>query len=255
MADHKLQKKQQKDQERTPKKAEVPSRDAIQKPHSSDASQPPLKDLVWEVFQHYANDIPYHSWFNERKRWLELVVCILYSFGAQAGQNARRAVSMFEDLGLLDVAELAELPWRESLPDLTHPHLSLMSSILQRFDFVAQDIPLVLGMVMGVARDLQTHYQGLIQLYLRQHGKRMLDNLQNDFSGLSTSDERLIHAFAIWLQNVLTMPVLLDTPSLQHFCQSAGCTLDELYQAADALNISASILDDVVDIWAVEHKT
>lgn len=214
----------------------------------------PLKGLLLGVVDRYAADVPYHPWFDERNRWKEMVVCILFSFGGIAAQSARQASEVLAELGLLNVGDLAALPWENDEPDFKHPHLRLMAEVLDRFDFVQPDIVLALVQIIRLARDLQTHFDGHIQVYLRQQGERMLSELRTNFPGLSVLEERLQYAFTMWFQNVLTMPLFLNTPSTSRFCETAGCTLDELQHTVDELDVSSSLLDDVLDLWASNRE-
>jgi hypothetical protein len=217
-------------------------------------TRPSLEDILWEVVQHYGDYVPYHPWFNEQRRWHELIVCTLFSLiGGDGSQAVRRAVDILVELNLLNIPDLSALPWVEDSLDLTHPHIALMRQILERLGFAAEVIPVALAQIVQLAQDVHHYHQDHIQIYLRQHGQRMLANLQQDFPSLPVDSAPLQSAFATWLQNVLTMPIFLDTPNARLFCEAAGCTLSQLHETADKLNVSASLLDDMLDFWAAER--
>jgi hypothetical protein len=218
------------------------------------SAQLSLKELLLGVVDRYATDVPYHPWFNERNRWHELVICILFAFGGKAAKSARQAADVLGELGLLNVPDLARIPWIGDELDFKHPQLKLTGEVLERLGFVQADISLALGQIVRIARDLQANYDGHVQVYLRQHGQRILAALTADFPSLPTADERLQYAFGMWLQNALTMPLYLNTPSTSRFCKAAGCSLNELQRTVDELDISASLLDDVLDLWASEQE-
>jgi hypothetical protein len=217
-------------------------------------SKLPLEKLLQEVVERYAKAAPHHQWINERDRWHELVACILFTFGGQAGENARRAGSILSDLDLLNIEVLTNLPLPDGNTAQENTHLTLMRNILVQMGFTEDQAMPALQSILRIAQDLHTHYGGRIQSYLRQYGERMLANLEVDFPKVSSSDEFISHAFAIWLQNVLTMPIFVDTASTRQFCEEAGCTLDELHQTADRMDINASLLDDLLDLWAQERE-
>ncbi len=215
---------------------------------------PSLEDLLRQVIEHHADELPFHPWFDEAKRWQELVICLFFAYAGQIGLDVRGAVQTLDELGLLNVAELAALPWAEGAPDWADPQLVLMVSVLERLGFAVEDSRAALVRILRGAQDLQAHFAGRVQLYLRQQGQRMVAALGSDFPTLAADEERTRHAFTMWLQNALTMPLFLDTPSSRRFCEAAGCTLEQLYQAADNLDVSASLLDDVLDLWAAEEE-
>lgn len=218
------------------------------------SAQLSLKELLLGVVDRYATDVPYHPWFNERNRWHELVICILFAFGGKAAKSARQAADVLGELGLLNVPDLARIPWIGDELDFKHPQLKLTGEVLERLGFVQADISLALRQIVRIARDLQANYDGHVQVYLRQHGQRILAALTADFPSLPTADERLQYAFVMWLQNALTMPLYLNTPSTSRFCKAAGCSLNELQRTVDELDISTSLLDDVLDLWASEQE-
>jgi hypothetical protein len=215
-------------------------------------AQAQIDELVVGLLDQYSHVVPYNPWINEDNRWHELAVCVLFSLGDQAGQDARHAVRVLTDMDLLKVSDLASVPWSGDQPEFAHAHLALMRSVLARLGFADENISLALREIVRLAQDLVTHYDGHIQVYLRRHGERMLADLGTDFPSISATDESVRRAFATWLQNVLTMPIFLDTSSAAFFCESAGCTVEDLHQAADRAGVSASVLDDLLDAWSAE---
>jgi hypothetical protein len=191
---------------------------------------------------------------NERDRWYELVACVLLTAGGPAAGQARRGAGVLHDLGLVEVADLAALGPIGDAIDTTDSHLGLMHDVLFRLGYATKDLVDALRALTELARDLEARHQGRIQRYLRGHGTRMLAELRSDFPSASTGDEALQRAFSIWLQNVLTMPVFVDSPSTEEFCAAAGCSPAELAEAADRLDVNASLLDDVLDLWQLDRE-
>jgi hypothetical protein len=213
-----------------------------------------LGDLLRVVLAQYADEVPSPLWLNEHYRWLELLVCLLFACGGQGGQRARRTVSLLDELGLLEVPSLAKLGEAAEERGLEDGQLALMRQILQRVGLADDDAAEFLQLITGLAQDVMKRHQGRIQLYLRRHGERMLADLRADFPSLPASDGHIRRAFVIWLQNALTLPVFLDNASSRRFCEAVGCTMEELYQAADELDINAALLDDIMDLWAVDEE-
>ncbi len=213
-----------------------------------------LEELLLGVVDHYVADVPYHPWFDERNRWYELVVCILFAYGGKTDGTARSAGDVLARLGLLDVSTLADLPG-DGKVDLDQSPARLIADVLTQMGYDPGDIASILGQLRNIARDLRNNRNCRIQVYLRSQGERMLSAMQKDWGCVqSKKDERFQNALVMWLQNVLTMPVYLNTASTVQFCKAAGCSLDELQQAADELNISASLLDDMLDLWAADQE-
>lgn len=218
------------------------------------SSQPPLEEILWEVVQHYIDRVPSPPWLNEKRRWQELIVCVLSTSGEEGSQQSRRAVEILAELNLLHIPDLAALPWVEGALELEHPHTALMSRVMGRLGFSTSMISTALERIAKLAQDVHSQHQDHIQVYLRQQGRRMLAELPRDFPSLFADDVPLQNAFALWLQNVLTMPIFLDTPNSVRFCEATGYTLQQLHEAADKLDISASLLDDLIDLWAADRE-
>ena len=218
------------------------------------ALQPPLDTLVKDVLKRYAEAVPHAQWVNERERWYELIACILLALGGPAAGQARRAAGVLHELGLLEIADLAAIAPIGNSIDAADPHLCLMHDVLFRLGYSANDIVGALRTLTELARDLEARYQGRIQRYLRDHGTRMLNALRSDFPSASTSETTLQRAFALWLQNVLVMPVFVDSASTEAFCAAAGCSRAELAESADRLDVNAALLDDVLDLWQADRE-
>jgi hypothetical protein len=96
------------------------------------------------------------------------------------------------------------------------------------------------------AENVERHYDGKPQRYLREYGERMLEELPERFAFDEFGDEDVRYAFTLWLQNVLNMPVTLRSPEMTVFCERYDVTVEELVAAADVQDINLALLDDLV---------
>lgn len=205
---------------------------------------PPLERLLLHAVDRYAALAPEQVWVDERDRWLELVVCVLFTHAID-GDRARRVVSILDQLGLLDI---------DALADSSEECVALRAQILTRCGVPPGATEAVELDLSRLATDLHRRYEGHVQLYLRQHAQRMLAELPREFPAFVGKDaERAQHALALWLQNVASLPVFLDTPAAQRFMEEVGASPQELHDAADRLGINAALLDDILDLWWQEQ--
>lgn len=223
----------------------------------------PLDSELLTLFSRHSSDLPFNQWADERERWLELVACTLFAYGGNARVHARRAARILWEIGFLDIDSLAAIPLRESVVDPSDSSVLAISQILQRLGFSAPDTSLALTAAVSLAKTIIGRYDGKIQRYLRRYGETMVEHLADDFPEVfaptNTSSERqeqarMRFAFTMWLQNCLNMPIFLATRSTARFCEHAGCGATKLREAADRLDLSASLVDDVLDLWAATEE-
>ena len=82
----------------------------------------------------------------------------------------------------------------------------------------------------------------------------MIDELSENFSFTKIDKSDVEHAFTYWIQNVLNMPLNLETRSTDTFCERFKMTTKELVREADRLDVNLALLDDMILNWLVEEK-
>ncbi|MCX6564915.1 MAG: hypothetical protein NTW38_00575 [Candidatus Aminicenantes bacterium] len=220
-----------------------------------------LEKELLELFSRHFESLPSNPWADERERWLELVVCTLFTHGGSSRGKSRQAAHIFKELGLLEIENLAAIPIRQGVMVSDHSSVMTMTQILRQMGFASKDISPALTKTVMLAKAVCIRFGGKIQRYLRSYGEAMLAHLEKDFPEIFVSKKkRAAHedtswrfAFALWLQNSLTLPVFLDTANTRRFCRHAVCRMTDLQEAADRLDINASLLDDLLDLWATEE--
>jgi hypothetical protein len=70
------------------------------------------------------------------------------------------------------------------------------------------------------------------------------------FSKLGHNAERRI--LTRWLQNALEMPIPLSNNEVQSFCKKYKCTVQQLVDAADTLDINVAIVDDLIKLHMLQ---
>ena len=196
-----------------------------------------------------------HLWMWEVERWKELVFALLTTVTSLPPYDIRKLVESLSDLKLLDIPTLAKL--HESLKnhDLDSPYARRILEFLQENDFSLQEAQKGLITICEAAFGLHEHYSGKVQRYLRSYGELILQDLDRIFQFSNLDKAQVKYAFTYWLQNVLNMPLSLCDRSVQTFCQRYGLQLEQLFAAADELDMNLALVDDVVHSYIAKQTT
>ncbi len=204
-----------------------------------------LRNMLAEIFLQYQPSLDRYQWPMESMRWNELVYCVLESLGTDL--SARPVVKVLSELDLLDIDKLAELD--VAIGHKATPRGQLVLGILKEAGFDDASARQAILVLAQAAKKVQIELDGNIQRLLRQEGERMIQNVVA-FIGFAGLDEKLArHTVTRWLQNVLNVPVCLETESMRTFCAELKTGTKALVAAADDLDINVAIVDDVVQQW------
>jgi hypothetical protein len=118
--------------------------------------------------------------------------------------------------------------------------------VLEEEGFSPEEAQRGITSIWDAASTFEERYGGKVQVYLRQYGERMLDEVQDEFSFTELESGQVDYAFRYWLQNVLNMPVNLPLDSVDALAEECGITTEELVQAADNLDLNVALMDDIV---------
>lgn len=200
-----------------------------------------LKDRLQAAYLQHRMELPEYAWESESARWVELVFCIVDALTDQEPAKVRRAVDVLDEMGLWAPARLAALDGGD--PDATDG--VVIEGVLRQYGLNPDEAHRAVATVVRAAAALDRDYGGRIQVFLRRYGEVIADALLAVL-GADTSEERLRFAVAHWLQNALGMPVTLAHPAVVSFCRRSGATLDDLVAAADSLDLTVALIDDLL---------
>jgi hypothetical protein len=77
----------------------------------------------------------------------------------------------------------------------------------------------------------------------------MIQNVVKSFGFTTLDEEKARETVTRWLQNVLNLPVYLETESARAFCSQANVTTSDLIRTADDLDINIAIVDELLQRW------
>jgi hypothetical protein len=200
--------------------------------------------LVVHLYEDFVSETSLNLWPWETARWFELVFCILTAIGEPqvlAG-TTRRLTNILSDLELLDISNLATM---NSSEESSNPTLVTINTILQQGGFTPEMSKSFVIAICKVSSMIQKKYDGKIQNYLRKYGIYMVNQMEQDF-GFDSFDNAASKALAIWLQNILNMPIPASNPLADKACESMGVTYNSLVEAANKYDINIALLDDAL---------
>jgi len=202
----------------------------------------------------YSEVFDSHLWLSEHDRWVELIFCLVSTISNQSDPDVRDVIEVLDDLGLLEIEELAQIPATKGGIDLNSAHAKRVIEILNESGFTKAESHKSVLAVYEAAKSLKKNHDGKIQKYLRKYGQKMLDEVTQEFSfsGINADDVR--YAFTYWLQNVLNMPISLTDSNINNFCKDKKTNMRDLLDMADQMDINLALLDDLIQLERQESK-
>ncbi len=204
-----------------------------------------LRKTLAELFQQYQPALERYQWPMESLRWNELVFSVLEALGSQ--HAARTGAKALIELNLLDVDRLASVHPEAKYHNETRRQLVL--GILREAGFGDPEARLATTALAQLAFKVYHEQAGHIQRLLRHESETMVRNIAHylDVADLGAANTHQIATR--WLQNVLNLPVYLDTEAMRAFCASMHAKPSDLVAVADELDINMAILDDLIQMW------
>jgi hypothetical protein len=196
----------------------------------------------------------YHRWPWEHMRWVELVFALVSVLSSKPRDVVREAVETLDDLELLDINDLSEIPLVSGDIGPDFPLARRINEILSEHEFTSEESKNAILAMTEAAKSLMEHHGGKIQRYLRHYGVQMLEDLPQTFPLSKMDQEHIRFAFTFWIQNVLNMPVDLPLKSVAEFCEKYKASQDELLETADKLDVNLALLDDLIEEYAEDLK-
>ena len=202
----------------------------------------------------YSDLFAYHQWPSEHERWIELLFALVTRICRKPETEVRDVIEELDDLGLLDVEELSEIPAAGGHIDFNSTNARHLIQVLSESGFTKEESRNTVLVMHEASTSLERHHDGKIQKYIRKYGQRMIDELSENFSFSKMRKHDVELAFTYWLQNVLNMPVNLKTKSTDAFCERFKVTDEKLVREADRMDVNLALLDDMILNWLVQEK-
>jgi hypothetical protein len=194
-----------------------------------------------------------HRWLHEGERWQELILSLLSRVLSLPEGDVRALTNRLRLLGLLNVADWAatrERSGNRAANDIVRRSLEL----LQEAGAGKSEASKAITVIHDVARVVEDRFDGKVQRCLRSLGDELLASLLRTFSLPSLPEGATKEAFTYWLQNVVNLPISLNDDSVRAFCRTHAITPAELVQAADDLDVSIAVVDDLIHYWVATSK-
>ncbi len=219
-----------------------------------------LRKLITKYSDLFVN----HQWPSEHERWVELIFALVTRISKKPESEIRDIIEELDDLELLDIKELSNISKVGNDIDFNSPFAKRVIESLSESRFTEEELKKPgfteeeskrsLSVMHEAAKGLMEHHSGKIQKYLRKYGQQMVDELAENFSFTGMEEKDIKYAFIYWLQNVLNMPVNLNTESIDTFCNRLGISGEKLVKEADNLNINVALLDDMIEQHISDEK-
>ena len=179
-------------------------------------------------------------WLSEHDRWTELVFCLLDECTAQGSDVVRALVATLDYLGLTRAAVLS------GLGDGQGERRAVVEYVLAAHGFTPQETGQAVDLLAELGKAVQVKHGGKMQRYLRTQGIKMRDELVALLGAAPLPEEQLRFAVTHWLQNALNLPVPLEHPRVLEFLARNKVSLDQLVDAAEALDLNLAYVDDLL---------
>lgn len=200
-----------------------------------------LRRVLSELMADNEDAFERSQWPWETHRWYQL------AYGVMAAVEGRRhpddvstaALGALLELELLDVERLAAPSW-----PVEDAHL--MELVLIRKGFSSGDTQTIMNALRSLAIWVQTSWDGRIQRYLRRLGNELIDRVTDELPLEPLKHEQASLAVTHWLQDVLDVPVLIDSPPLAALLKRTGCDRSDALSVLDELDANAALADEIL---------
>jgi hypothetical protein len=196
------------------------------------------------LFAQHRSKLQDMSWVSEADRWVELVFCIVHSFGGPDPQSAREAVQVLYVAGALESEALC------ADGDPMNSAQVVVVFVLRRFGYEIKCAERCATVLRHAAIQVKHAFGGHLQRFLRRHGEDMREDLVCLFHNAEIEESQLRYAVSHWLQNAVSLPISLQHPDVVGFCSEYGLDENGLESAVDELNINLAVVDDVLSLEA-----
>ena len=210
-----------------------------------------VREKLLDIFETYQDTFQKHQWPLEIHRWYELVRCVLSAVEGRFDPHNRatNTTKLLIDMELLDIPLLAKCS-RDASEESASQVRSDIHTVLRRTGYDLDQANNIGTALCALARAVEDKCQARIQALLREQCVGLVGNILEQFpldGAIGTKAARL--AITHWLQNVLNLPILVDSPGLQAICKQMNANPSDVLEAADQLDINAALLDEILNRW------
>jgi hypothetical protein len=180
-----------------------------------------------------------NGWASERARWAELAYLLTSRLVAEDHPTMRQAIGTASALGLLEIGDLAvEPPAKERDEQI--------GLILEEHGLSEAESAAVIITLHEIAKQIHESLGGYLHRFLRVHAEQMLHELTTHFRMTHVNECQAQQAFVMWLQNTCNLPISLEDAKTLEFCAIHEISDQELFDAADAIQLNFALVDDLV---------
>ena len=196
-----------------------------------------LKAEIARLYADHRRDLPESiQWEDEADRWHELVLYILDETTGLPISELRRVVAALAALGLLEPEAFSPDGDGESI----EAHLRRCGASVEEARNGSRAIRVT---AQNIAKKYTT-----LQAFLRSQGEVIVGKVTENLLP-SDLDATVARRIAVqWGQSVLELPVLMVDEHVQNFCRSMKCSDEQLVEAAEDLNVSVAVLDELIQL-------
>ncbi len=208
----------------------------------------PITDYLLLLEAYYQPELSEMPWASEDDRWAELLFCLLYEASGQADAAiARSAVATLRYLGLATLESLSgkDASGNGNGAEPTGEGAATVTEILRRHGF--EDPEGAMRLLAHTASSVDKAW-GQVQVFLYNHGQAMIDELAETIVSDDAPEDTVRASAALWLQNTLNLPVMVERPAITSLRRRFDVSVDELMDAADKVGLNVAILDDLVSL-------
>ena len=207
--------------------------------------------LLHDLYAAGAGLLDHQPWAFEHARWLDLLLCVLVAGVGMDADRARVMLSTMDRHGLLTPAD-ADGPLDPVEAPFTRAQLTAYVASGHEDDPTVADE--AVRLIANLGARVQQRWGGHVQRLLREHGRRMADDVAGDLIASGLPEDVALKAATLWLQRVCNIPSILPGDvHIEQFCARFDVTPDQLVDAADRLSLNVSLLDDLLAIEAIAH--
>lgn len=200
-----------------------------------------LQGTLASIINDYGSDLPVGNWSSEKDRWQELLVCMINQVKPEPNMDEVREVTeIWEKLNLTSPMILS------ALKEDDREYSFLVMTLLQ-YDFTEHEALTTVNMAIALGKAVADNYNGKIQTCIRKYAVALRDELTKTFADVGLDDSQINYGVVHWLQNTMNAPLSLSHQSVTAFCKEKGVTPQELWNAADILEINLAVIDDVLE--------
>jgi hypothetical protein len=208
----------------------------------------PMSELVFilsNLFNEYEPSFELYQWPIESLRWTAFVASVVMTLAPDAVSDT--AINALIELDLVKIKKLAGLA--PIKPGDYSERAKLILAILGEAGIDEHTSTLILHSLVEAATAVQSKVAGQAQRLIRSESHALIKRLTEflSFSRLDSHTATLITTR--WLQDILNLPVLLETESINAFIEDMDISTEELIEAADELDINLALIDEIVQHW------